>query len=80
MIVLGILVCGLGCGIFLAALTVKYRDFRVVVPFLMKTWLFVTPTILPPHSAKYCAQKLPTLPKPWMTSVWPSQSFWRLRK
>jgi lipopolysaccharide transport system permease protein len=45
LIVLGILVCGLGCGVFLAALTVKYRDFRFVVPFMMQIWLFVTPVI-----------------------------------
>ena len=45
LIVLGILVFGLGCGVFLSALTVKYRDFRFVVPFLMQIWLFVTPVI-----------------------------------
>ncbi len=41
--VLLLVACGL--GLFLAAVTVKYRDFRVVVPFLIQMWLFLTPTI-----------------------------------
>jgi lipopolysaccharide transport system permease protein len=34
-----------GIGLLLAAVTVKYRDFRVVLPFLVQTWLFLTPAI-----------------------------------
>jgi lipopolysaccharide transport system permease protein len=37
---------GLGCG--LAALNVKYRDFRYVIPFLVQILFFVTPIIYPP--------------------------------
>ena len=33
----------LGLGLLLAALTVKYRDFRYAVPFLVQLWLFVSP-------------------------------------
>ena len=33
----------LGAGIWLAALTVKYRDFRYVVPFLVQFGLYVSP-------------------------------------
>lgn len=33
----------LGLGLFLAALNVKYRDFRYVVPFLVQVGLFVSP-------------------------------------
>ena len=33
----------LGCGLWLAALNVKYRDIRYVVPFLAQLWLFATP-------------------------------------
>jgi len=44
---IGILLCGAGCGIALAALTVKYRDFRYAVPFLIQIWLFLTPVIYP---------------------------------
>jgi lipopolysaccharide transport system permease protein len=33
----------LGLGLFLAALNVKYRDFRYVVPFVVQLGLFVSP-------------------------------------
>ena len=35
----------LGTGALLAALTVTYRDFRHLVPFLMQLWMFATPAI-----------------------------------
>jgi lipopolysaccharide transport system permease protein len=38
-------VTALGAGMLLAALTVAYRDFRHVVPFLVQLWMFATPTI-----------------------------------
>lgn len=44
---LGVVVVTVGVGAFLAALTVAYRDFRFVVPFLVQLWLFVTPVIYP---------------------------------
>jgi len=37
----------LGCGLWLAALKVEYRDFQYVVPFLVQLWMFVTPVIYP---------------------------------
>lgn len=43
LILLGLTVGALGAGILLSALTVVYRDFRHLVPFLMTTWLFLTP-------------------------------------
>jgi lipopolysaccharide transport system permease protein len=36
-----------GCGTLLAALNVKYRDFRYLIPFLIQFLLFVTPVIYP---------------------------------
>ena len=36
-----------GVGICLSALTVTYRDFRYVVPFMIQVWMFVTPIIYP---------------------------------
>ncbi len=36
-----------GPGCLLAALNVKYRDFRYVIPFLAQVLLFVTPVIYP---------------------------------
>jgi lipopolysaccharide transport system permease protein len=44
-IVLSLLLTALGVGSFLAALTVNYRDFRYVVPFMIQLWMFATPTI-----------------------------------
>ena len=40
-------VTALGVGLWLAALNVEYRDVRYVVPFIVQSWLFVTPVIYP---------------------------------
>ena len=40
-------VATLGVGLFLAAMNVKYRDFRFVVPFLTQFWMFVSPVAYP---------------------------------
>jgi lipopolysaccharide transport system permease protein len=37
----------LGVGLMLAALIVTYRDFRYVVPFLVQSWLYISPVIYP---------------------------------
>jgi lipopolysaccharide transport system permease protein len=36
-------VSALAPGIWLAALNVRYRDVRYVIPFLVQIWLFATP-------------------------------------
>jgi len=36
-----------GLGSFLAALNIKYRDFRYIVPFLIQSLLFISPVIYP---------------------------------
>lgn len=41
--ILAALLIALGSGLWLTALTVKYRDFRFVVPFLLQVGIFVTP-------------------------------------
>jgi lipopolysaccharide transport system permease protein len=41
----GLVVAALGVGTLLSALTVAYRDFRHVVPFLVQLWMFATPCI-----------------------------------
>ena len=33
----------LGCGLWLSALNVRYRDIGYVIPFLIQIWLFITP-------------------------------------
>ncbi len=40
-----LVLAALGIGILLSALTVAYRDFRYVVPFMVQLWMFATPTI-----------------------------------
>jgi lipopolysaccharide transport system permease protein len=42
-----------GPGCLLAALNVKYRDFRYVIPFLVQVLLFITPVIYPISILKY---------------------------
>lgn len=42
---------GLGSG--LAALNVKYRDFRYIIPFFIQLLLFITPVIYPVSVVKY---------------------------
>jgi lipopolysaccharide transport system permease protein len=37
----------LGIGMILASLNVKYRDIKYAIPFLIQTFLFVTPIIYP---------------------------------
>lgn len=37
----------LGAGLWLAALTAKFRDFSVLSSFLIQLWMYVTPIILP---------------------------------
>ncbi len=37
----------LGVGLWLAALTSKFRDFSVLSGFLIQLWMYVTPVILP---------------------------------
>ncbi|MEZ6146234.1 MAG: ABC transporter permease [Planctomycetaceae bacterium] len=43
----GVIVSAVGVGSLLAALTVAYRDFRYVVPFLIQMWMFATPVGYP---------------------------------
>jgi lipopolysaccharide transport system permease protein len=42
----------LGLGAWLAALNVKYRDVRFIVPFLLQLWLFATPVVYSINSLK----------------------------
>jgi lipopolysaccharide transport system permease protein len=37
----------LACGILTAALNVKYRDVRLILPFLIQVWFFASPIIYP---------------------------------
>lgn len=43
----GVIFTALGVGTFLSALTVAYRDFRYVIPFMLQFWMFATPVVYP---------------------------------
>jgi lipopolysaccharide transport system permease protein len=45
-----ILQCGLmgfGYGLWVSALTIKYRDLRFALPFLIQLWMYATPIVYP---------------------------------
>jgi lipopolysaccharide transport system permease protein len=44
---LGAVAVALGVGTLLSALTVAYRDFRYVTPFMVQFWMFATPVMYP---------------------------------
>jgi lipopolysaccharide transport system permease protein len=45
LLMLDVAVAAVGVGTLLAALTVSYRDFRHIIPFMIQFWMFVTPSI-----------------------------------
>jgi lipopolysaccharide transport system permease protein len=45
LLTIDLMAAALGVGVLLSALTVAYRDFRHVVPFLVQLWMFATPTV-----------------------------------
>lgn len=47
LLIAGTIFIALGVGVALAALTVAYRDFRYVIPFLLQFWMFATPVVYP---------------------------------
>jgi len=51
------IVSSLGVGLWLSALSVKYRDVRHVLPFLTQFWLYATPVAYPssliPHKWRF---------------------------
>ena len=38
---------GLGFGLWISALTIKYRDLRFALPFLIQLWMYATPIVYP---------------------------------
>jgi lipopolysaccharide transport system permease protein len=45
LLMVGLTAAAFGIGTLLAALTVAYRDFRYVVPFMVQIWMFATPAV-----------------------------------
>lgn len=56
------LVCSLGLGLLVAALNVKYRDFRYVVPFIVQFGLYLTPVAFS-SSDVYSKESIPEFVK-----------------
>ncbi len=50
------IIAALGVGIWLSALTVRYRDFQHIVPFMVQIGLYITPIAYP---AEFATQQLP---------------------
>ena len=47
LVVLYVAATALGFGLWIAALTAKYRDLRFALPFITQVWLYSTPIIYP---------------------------------
>ena len=45
LLIFGVIITALGVGTLLSALTVSYRDFRFVVPFMIQIWMYLTPVV-----------------------------------
>lgn len=58
-----------GFGTLLAALNIKYRDFRYIIPFLVQTLLFVTPVIYPVSILKHESLKYIVACNPMYSAV-----------
>ncbi len=61
-LLLGVL-AALGVGIWLSALSVRFRDFQQVVPFMVQIGLYLTPVAYP---AEFAVRKLPD----WAATVY----------
>lgn len=53
----------LGVGVWLSALTIRYRDFQHIIPFMVQFGLYITPTAYPSEIL------IRSLPK-WATSIY----------
>ena len=47
LLIAGVVFTALGTGTLLSALTVAYRDFTHITPFMVQIWMFMTPVIFP---------------------------------
>ncbi len=54
--ILAAMLSALGVGVWLSALTIRYRDFQQIVPFLIRFGMFVTPVAYP---AEVVVNRLP---------------------
>lgn len=47
LLLVGVVFISLGVGTLLSALTVAYRDFTHLTPFMVQIWMYITPVIFP---------------------------------
>jgi lipopolysaccharide transport system permease protein len=47
LLLLAVIFAALGVGTLLSALTVAYRDFTHLTPFMVQIWMYITPVIFP---------------------------------
>ncbi|MGD9583391.1 MAG: ABC transporter permease [Lysobacterales bacterium] len=47
LLLLAVIFTALGVGTLLSALTVAYRDFTHITPFMVQIWMYVTPVVFP---------------------------------
>ncbi len=47
LLIVAVIFIALGFGTLLSALTVTYRDFRYVIPFMVQFWMYATPVVYP---------------------------------
>lgn len=66
-LLVGLIVLIVGLGALLSALTAAYRDFRLVVPFVLQIWFFATPVV-------YSASLIPAQFR-WMLFLNPMSGF-----
>jgi lipopolysaccharide transport system permease protein len=46
-LLMAVIITALGIGTLLSALTISYRDFRYMIPFMVQFWFFATPVVYP---------------------------------
>lgn len=66
------LIASFGAGLYIAALNVKYRDFRYIVPFIVQFGLYISPIAFSSHDIYY-SERIPEALK-WMYSLNPMVS------
>jgi lipopolysaccharide transport system permease protein len=47
LLLVAVVFAALGVGTLLCALTVAYRDFAHITPFLIQIWMYATPVVFP---------------------------------
>lgn len=47
LLLMAVVFASLGVGTLLSALTVSYRDFTHITPFLLQIWMYITPVVFP---------------------------------